>query len=217
MSFILDALKKSESDRQRRDTPGIADVPRAQAPVSGPRWLWVLGILLAGNLVAIAAIFLWPDGQPPGGGATAERVATPAPARAAEPQPGPGVIAVPEPEPQPARATARQPETDTQTAAAGPEPAAAIPPPRPAAPARATVSTGLPTFSEVRADGRVTLPDLHLDIHVYSEQPSSRFVFVNMNKYKEDGRLAEGPLVSEITPEGVVLEHMGTEFLLPRK
>ncbi|NOR67834.1 MAG: GspB domain-containing protein, partial [Woeseiaceae bacterium] len=63
----------------------------------------------------------------------------------------------------------------------------------------------------------LVLPDLHLDIHVYSDQPAERFVFVNMNKYREQARLAEGPLVKEITPEGVILEHLGNGFLLPRE
>jgi len=37
-----------------------------------------------------------------------------------------------------------------------------------------------------------------------------------MNKHKEGSRLAEGPLVREITPEGVILNQNGTSFLLPR-
>ena len=61
------------------------------------------------------------------------------------------------------------------------------------------------------------LPELHLDIHVYSGEPSERFVFVNMVKYKERGKLAEGPTITEIVPEGVVLDYLGTRFLLPRE
>ena len=55
-----------------------------------------------------------------------------------------------------------------------------------------------------------------MDIHVYSDIPEDRFVFINMNKHKEGSRLAEGPLVREITPEGVILNQNGTSFLLPR-
>jgi general secretion pathway protein B len=73
------------------------------------------------------------------------------------------------------------------------------------------------TFNELRANGTIMLPDLHLDIHVYSEHPADRFVFVNMSKYREQGKLTEGPVVKEITPEGVILEHLGNGFLLPRE
>ena len=58
---------------------------------------------------------------------------------------------------------------------------------------------------------------MHLDIHVYSGQPADRFVFINMSKYKERSTLTEGPLVKEITPQGVILEYGSTVFLLPRE
>jgi general secretion pathway protein B len=69
---------------------------------------------------------------------------------------------------------------------------------------------------ELRANGRLTIPDLHVDIHVYSEIPADRFVFINMTKHKEGSRLAEGPLVEEITADGVVMQHSGLAFFVPR-
>ena len=74
----------------------------------------------------------------------------------------------------------------------------------------------LPTVHEVTANGTLSLPELHVDIHVYSESAKDRFVFINMVKHNEGSRLAEGPLVEEITPDGVVLSMNGTTFLLPR-
>ena len=74
----------------------------------------------------------------------------------------------------------------------------------------------LPTYQEVQARGLVDTAPLHVDIHVYSEIPDDRFVFVNMAKQTEGSRLREGPLVEEIVPEGVILEMNGTRFLLPR-
>ena len=69
----------------------------------------------------------------------------------------------------------------------------------------------------MRVRGLVQLPELHLDIHVYSRTAGERFVFVNMSKYKEKATLEEGPLVAEIVPEGVILDYLGTQFLLPRE
>jgi len=37
-----------------------------------------------------------------------------------------------------------------------------------------------------------------------------------MNKQVEGSRLAEGPIVEEITTDGVVLNYNGTSFVLPR-
>ena len=64
MSFILDALKKSETERQKQNTPGFADVPDATSPPRAPRWLWVLGGLLAINLVVLLGVMLRPELSP---------------------------------------------------------------------------------------------------------------------------------------------------------
>lgn len=61
------------------------------------------------------------------------------------------------------------------------------------------------------------MTDLHLDIHVFGDSPSDRFVFINMAKHRENSQLSSGPVVREITPDGVILEHEGTTFLLPRE
>src|SRR5690606_42021499 len=79
---------------------------------------------------------------------------------------------------------------------------------------RVTMSEQLATINEVRAEGRLQLPELHLDIHVYSEKPAERFVFINMAKYKEGDTLSEGPTIREIRTDGVVLEQSGTRFLM---
>jgi general secretion pathway protein B len=74
----------------------------------------------------------------------------------------------------------------------------------------------LPTNNSLIANG-TNLPDMKLDIHVYSAKPAERFVFVNMRKYVEGQSLAEGPVVERITPDGAILNQHGTRFLLPRQ
>ena len=85
------------------------------------------------------------------------------------------------------------------------------------APVPTTSNVAYKTFNEARADGSIQLPDLHLDLHVFDGRPGDRFVFINMNRYGENATLDEGPLVTEIVPEGVILEYLGTRFLLPRQ
>jgi general secretion pathway protein B len=74
----------------------------------------------------------------------------------------------------------------------------------------------LPTPMDLAASG-TSLPDLHLDIHVYSAKPAERFVFVNMRKYTEGQALKEGPTLERITSEGAILNHHGLRYLLPRQ
>jgi hypothetical protein len=75
----------------------------------------------------------------------------------------------------------------------------------------------LPTMNEAILAGIVTIPPLHLDIHVFSESSAERFVFINMAKYREGETLEEGPTLEQITDAGVVLNHQGNRFLLARQ
>lgn len=222
MSFILDALKKSETDRQQRSSAEFTGVPTSSDRGGVPRWLWALGILLAINLAVLLGLMF----RSSAGSATLptapsaeirrpvqdERVQTNLPGD----QPG---LSKPKPSAssfaeQVAEAKLNSPAPRRAAAAAAEEspPEAA----EPGIPANPGNSAALPTIYEVVADGTVNLPELHLDIHVYSDAPEDRFVFINMSKQRERSQLAEGPVVNEITPFGVVLEYRGTSFLLPR-
>ena len=61
------------------------------------------------------------------------------------------------------------------------------------------------------------LPELHVDLHVYSTRSQERFVFINSRRYKEGDTLQEGPHVDRITPEAVELSYRGNRFALPRQ
>jgi general secretion pathway protein B len=74
---------------------------------------------------------------------------------------------------------------------------------------------GLPTIDDAGLAGG--LPEMHIDLHVYSSNPRDRFVFVNKRKYLEGETLQEGPRVEEITRDGVVLSQSGRRFVLPRQ
>jgi general secretion pathway protein B len=75
----------------------------------------------------------------------------------------------------------------------------------------------LPSISEINLTGAQALPELHLDVHVYSTRPADRFVYINMRKYHEGAALQEGPTVEHIRRDGVVLNYQGLKFLLPRQ
>jgi len=60
----------------------------------------------------------------------------------------------------------------------------------------------------------VSLPPLKLELHAYAPEPGSRFVFINGRKYVEGQRLAEGPEVAAIAPNGAVLSYLGQRFIL---
>jgi general secretion pathway protein B len=62
MSFILDALKKSENERQRQVGPSLADVQVRQRRTDKPWWVVAVGALLVLNL-GVLLVVLMRDGD----------------------------------------------------------------------------------------------------------------------------------------------------------
>jgi general secretion pathway protein B len=210
MSFILDALKKSEAERQRKSVPGFADIPDGRSAPRSQRWWWVVGGLLALNAAVLLGVFYLPDRPAPLVAEPVQQAAViPKPVGRTTPAANPAAFSD-----IVAEARRNRPPQEPPTTT---EPQRQDPPPASQPQARVTMSEELSTIGELRADGSLQLPELHLDIHVYSEKPAERFVFINMGKYKEGDRLSEGPAVREIRPDGVVLDQGGTRFLMPRQ
>ena len=211
MSFILDALKKSESDRQRQNAPDISDVPLAASKSATPRWLLPLIGLLAVNLVVLVVILI-------------KQSQVMVPTTVVHEAAAPVIVSKPTTQPTPVTAEAKPAPRSEASTPAVPEEVPAKIQPRPAAVVSqpAVQSTGPAvtetrlTFNDVRLAADLNLPDLNIDIHVYSAKPVDRFVFINMNQYRENATLAEGPLLREITSEGAILEYGGATFLLPK-
>ncbi len=220
MSFILDALRKSENERQRQAGPGFAELRPAMVRPTLPVWAIALAALLAINLVVLAVLMLRNgDAGPSTAAVVTPEVASPAP----DPAPVTSLplhsaalpyTSIPE------RAPTADEEIDDAVNddlevpdAAGPE---LQPPPRARARDDVESDAQLPTLNDVSLAG-TPLPELHLDIHVYATQPAERFVFLNNRKYREGNETPEGTLIERITRDGVVLNHRGVRFLLPRQ
>ena len=232
MSFILDALKKSETDRQQQGGSDFANIPSSSESPGAPRWLWGLGLLLAVNLAVLLGVLL--RDSAPQDNAPAAQVSEAQQPSDAEPSFSDRIREARDRESAPRTATAASPGPAATTSSATPsEPAArtsagtpagaatesvvAAPAAAPPRPQPDYTLAALPTADELVANGMLQMPNLHLDIHVYSTKPAERFVFINMVRHREKSRLAEGPMVHEITPEGVILDYSGTRFLLPRE
>lgn len=240
MSFILDALRKSDAERQRTTTPGLADARFAVRPARRTVWVPVLVLVLVVILAANAVLLglQWFNRSP-----------APAPA---------GVSPSPEQVPtNRSQQTDRTAFTDLRSLAEEAdfnqeefsrnapgederepesEPAELAEPPLPAGigaepsaspdlgaalentkGAKSAIRDALPTLDQLLGAGTVSLPALNLDLHVYSDQRTQRFVIINTRKYVEGDKLLEGPTLESITPEGVILLSQGQRFSLLRK
>jgi general secretion pathway protein B len=227
MSFILDALKKSESDRQRQIGPALFEVKVAPRRPGLPAWALAIAALFAVNLGIVLWILLRKPTPPPASPATRLIAAVPAGA----PVPVAAAPAPPASTPTASTATpAVPPPAITPAAMEGPpEPQASAAPatsanPDDYAPAtdaadsfghvRRGTASGVPLYQQAAATTQ--LPQLRLDLHAYAARPADRWVIINMHKLHEGDSTPEGVRVETITPEGAVLSYQGTQFLLPR-
>lgn len=112
MSFILDALKKSESERQARHGPDLAYAPGGRSKGRVPRWVIALGVLLLVNLAVLLSLAL--RDTPAGPGTATEPVAAQA---VTAREPAPQRSTPPATRPAPSIATTRQSSTDTASTA----------------------------------------------------------------------------------------------------
>jgi general secretion pathway protein B len=274
MSFILDALKKSETDRQRQTGPALFEVKVAQPKAGFPVWAIAIVALLVINMVIVGWLLLRRssksevDAQPPVASQPAPTpppsasISQPAPTNTAPPpaqnnsgpqqqtySPPPTQERAPQPmsqgpsntqrsEPDQQQPGGRAPPAHDQNeptlggqlragADTGAAPSAAnpdddVPAQDPGSPifkghVRRGMESGLMLYQDLAVANGSNLPELRLDMHVYDPKPQARFALINMQKVTE-GQVMKGEVrVEAITPEGVVMSHNGTKFLLPRE
>jgi general secretion pathway protein B len=244
MSFILDALKKSESDRQRQNGPALFEVRVAPPRTRLPSWAIAIAVLLVVNLGVVMWMLLRhqhassaPGPQPvtaaattpPATGIPVPVVATSAPAPPATAPPPPPAAPGTAGAPAGSAASTLPTVPAAATAVAGtlngaPDSANAedyAPAEEPRAPGlgnhvRRGTASGVPLYQDVSATPGTQLPQLRLDLHVFAARPQDRFVMINMHKLREGDTLPEGVHLDSITPEGAVLSYNGSKFLLPR-
>lgn len=233
MSFILDALKKSEGERQRQAGPALFEMRQAAPRRGWPLWALALGVLLLANAIVLVWFLSRPPASVPAFAAApaATTPVAPPPAAASAPASGaagPGAPILP-------------PATGTRAAPLDEE---AFPPPPPSylsgnRPNPADYEVALPrnsagaqsvqaqrdaqfepndtpSLAELPPSVSGQLPPLRLDFHMYSPEASRRFVQVNGRQMREGDSLPEGVRLERITTTGVVMSFRGTRFDLER-
>lgn len=213
MSYILDALRRADAERERGGVPGLHTQTMAEPgdeAEAAPRarglkpWHW-LAIGLAGGL-AVAIAWSWRGEEPP----PPVAVLPPAPPPPALPAPAaPAAIA-------PIAVTEAPPASPVAIApmrAAPPPPAAAA---RPAAPAPASAAAStiprIASLAELPPELRSGLPALAFGGSIYSGTPANRLLIVNGQLMHEGESLAAGVTLEQIKPKAAVLVIRGQRF-----
>jgi general secretion pathway protein B len=226
MSYILDALRKADQERN------LGEVPDLEAAHWGVRrhsrsqyWKWAVGSLLVFNVLLVAYLVIDRDPE-----SVAQYQARQAPVEKTTPVPVP-VVPVPEAQTGTQLTETRRPRVPVRTPVARapatqPEPvpaAVSAPPPAslpgapatPAAPAAAG-EFSLPEWSELSLEFRSRFRLPSIDVHVYAEDPGRRFIMADLKKYREGETLENGALLEKIHPGSIQLNYEGTRFRVDR-
>jgi general secretion pathway protein B len=225
MSYILDALRKADAQRERDPARGIhaqpvtLSVPDGYSTPTSRLWL-VAGALLVG--AALLAVGMWWSGwlaRPAAPPVLAPVVTAPAPLPQLAAVPAvnasaPATVLFPAapPPPSPPPPTATPPARETPKSApaiTAYPPATAYPPPPEAAASR------LITLAELPADVQRELPKLAISGGVYSPTPAQRLLIVNGMVLNEGAEAAPSVLLEQIRPKTAVFNFRGYRYGVP--
>lgn len=239
MSYILDALKKAQAERQLGTVPTLdaAPVYGGAGPASPNPWLiLVLALLVLGLLLGV---LLWREMMAPVAGIGA-----------------PAAIALPEATKAEASdaqaletkvATKVDTKADTKVAmkaapkvAATPKtadvamatPKAAEAAPVPAAPAAATsvarvapaqsapapsaaTEAGVPLLRELPEPIQRQIPAIAIGGYIYSKNPADRLLLIDKALRREGDELAPGLMLEKLQPTSAIFSYRGYRYLVP--
>jgi len=217
MSYILDALRRADSERERGAVPSLHSKPVAAALADGdddvePRRASPLLWAVVGLSVVLVAVLAW---QFLGGG-PAEPVPAPASVSATAPAaPAPvAVVTPPQPEPIPAP-IAMAPIQPL------PQPTAQ---PMPRKPARAVPKAQATTASAVAAEGPVPgvnelpenirreLPQLNVGGAMYSQTAANRMLILNGQVFHEGDKVSADLVLEQIKLKSAVLVYKSHRY-----
>lgn len=221
MSYILDALRKADAQRERSPSRGIhaqpatLSAPPENSGMASRLWLVVVALVVSAGLLAVAmwwfGWFVRPAAPAVGAvvappvaaiAATAPPAAPPAPAAEVMP-------AAPPAPPLPAAPPAREALKPAPAVTAYPPATAYPPPPTASDPGRLLVLAELP------ADVQRELPKLAIGGGVYSSTPAQRLLIVNGQVLNEGAEAAPGVLLEQIRPKTAVFNFRGYRYGMP--
>lgn len=212
MSYILDALRKSEQERQAGGVPGLT-TPQPTglpAPSRAGHWKIAVALLMAINAGALGWWLTRPGAAP-----------TPLVAAPAETQPPPPIAPAPS-RPEPAKLPSPDLPAPGEAAAARLAPLIEKPlrapseptekPPRPALPPEDTPPprSGIIPYADLPPAIKKALPPLN--IGGYAEAGGSEIMLLVDDRLVREGEEISGVRVVKIAPEGTVFSYRNYRF-----
>ncbi|MBH2068765.1 MAG: general secretion pathway protein GspB [Burkholderiales bacterium] len=228
MSYILEALKKSQAERQLGELPSI-HAPQVQlhdgaASASArrtPVWLALGGVAVA----VAAALLLW---QPWQADAAAPAAAAVVPAVLAQAVPAPLPVAAPPAAVTPAPVAAfvppaataapvhharpvAEPKQETPGQAVSPPVAA----PAPAVPPTPAAEESVPGMRDLPEPIQRQIPAIAIGGYIYSKNPADRLLLIDKVLRHEGEELAPGLVLEKLQPKAAIFSFKGYRYRVP--
>jgi len=206
MSYILEALKKAQAERQLGNAPTIHAPPLQAATVHVPA-VKKTGVLALGAGLAVALVagwYFWSQ-------------RTPAPAAVLTAPPVVVAVAAPAPVPAPVAPAAAvvapaEPVVRPRQAPAKPVAAPAIPAAPVAPVAAAAGDENLRYARDLPQEVQQQLPRVAFGGYMYSDYPADRLVLVDKTLRHEGEEIAPGLVLEKLLPRGAVLNFRGNRY-----
>ncbi len=224
MSYILDALKKSEQERGHGNVPDVQTVHSSSLNYRDDKkayWPYILIVAVLLNLVAIGYFIMNQAGPAESTDATTgntantvnqRRPAAPVPVADETSQPGASEaasVSMPRAvsDSDTSAAQEREPvieETATASESITEEPEAQV--------ATTDSSEAIIDFYDLPESIKQQIPTIIISAHVYSSNPLQRSIVINNNFMEEGEYVLDDLVLHEITPDGAVFDYRGTLF-----
>lgn len=209
MSYILEALKKAQSERQLGSAPTIHAAPIQAAPpkaansARAPLWMGLAALAL----LAIGAGAMWSLRAP------APAPVAVAPVALAQPEPvaapAPAIVLPPPPAPAPLPAA---PVKAVPVAAVKPSPVAKPAPVVEAVAAAPAPEDALPFARDLPEPMRSELPKVAFGGYMYSKNPADRLLLIDKVLRHEGEEVAPGLVLEKLLPRAAVMNYRGTRY-----
>lgn len=241
MSYILEALRKSERERQHAE-PLVLNPIGSETTEPPHRWFGPLTgtVVLLVGAIAFGAFWIFATGRlgvttpasPSAGLSGKSNAMTAGPTDVAGPR---AVEKILRPAPElklspfaagrqrsSLRDLAKEARIEAPAAAPSKPPVSAAPSVTEKAVAAPSAVNSLPQDASIKflrampPEFQHTLPHLAVTIHIYAPREADRILYINNRQYHVGDQIENGIVVREIVPDGAVLSYRGQLFKLPR-
>lgn len=218
MSYILDALRKSDQQRQRGAPPTLLTLQPSAVIRKRPAYLayGLFAVVLIGVGVAIGWLRPWQTEQA-APARTASVAAGSSDSQSFEstsrpPTPAQSEMAA---QPRPELSAAAKPQTDgLPPEANAPLPGIAVAPPTHRVDIAAADAAGetVIAMEKLPLSIQQEIPRISISVHVYSRTPAKRLIGIGSRMLREGDYLIPGLQLEEITMDGMILSYKGYRF-----